>query len=226
MSIPVLDLDNSPAAYDAAACDPATETCGYMLGPSSDYLGGHITVWLVSVFNALVPFLIYWYWKEPIFYDDLGTRNIDSDFKKAWRWFGWGSLVCFAGQAVWWPLTFLYNNYVQLIYLSLWSGMGFVGALAVDCAVIALLIKAAPSVKAAWDVPDAFGGEHDYDGVDAFETEVWTSVGVVFAWEGLMGILAFWFFWDTVLFMLPRTLKKYYQDRGRTYSFGGVEYDF
>ena len=219
----VIDLDNSPSAYDDS-CNPASETCGYMLGPSSDYLGGHIVVWLVAVINSFVPFFLFWFWKRPMFNDD--TQMIDKDFKKAWKWLGWGMFASFVGPAVIWPFTFLYNNYLQIVYLELWGWPGYPGALAVDFAVIILLIKSAPSVKAAWNKPDPYGGEHDYDGVDAFEKEVWTSLGVFIASQGLLAFVAFWFFRDTVIFMLPRSLKKYLEDKGKTESFGSVEYDF
>ena len=60
-----LSLDNSPDAY--VPCDPLTMSCGFMVGPNSDYITGHVMVWVISILNSAGPFLLYWLWKKPQF---------------------------------------------------------------------------------------------------------------------------------------------------------------
>ena len=44
-------------------------------------------------------------------------------------------------------------------------------------------------------------------------------------WEFLMGFIAYWFMWDSVLYMLPRTMKAYFEEEGSSKN-SGVSYDY
>merc|ERR1711990_438136 len=167
-----LAMDNSPSAY--VPCNPATQSCGFMVGPNSDYLAGHIIVFLVALLNASGAGLSYFLWKKPEFEE----KDVNKWFKKAWKWFGWGMMIAHGIPTIMWPFTFLFNNYYSFAYMYAWSFSGF-----------------------------------------------WATLGAFLGIQGLMAFLGFFFFWDTVLYMLPRTCKRRFDEKGDSSS-SGVKYDF
>ena len=199
-----LAMDNSPSAY--VPCDAATQNCGFMVGPNSDYLAGHIIVFLVALFNASGAGLSYFLWKKPEFEETEANKW----YAKAWKWFGWGLMITNGIPAIMWPFTFLFNNYYSFAYMYAWSFSGFWGALVVEFAVLGLLIKGL--------------SRHDENETTS-KKEMGTALGAFLGTQGLMAFLGFFFFWDTVLYMLPRTCKRRFDEKGNSSS-SGVKYDF
>ena len=50
-------------------------------------------------------------------------------------------------------------------------------------------------------------------------------LGAFFGWQGVMAFIAYFFMWDSVLYMMPRMLKAWFDEKGKSYS-SGVKYDF
>ena len=108
-----------------------------------------------------------------------------------------------------WPFTFIFDNWYQIAYMFAWGWPGWMGGVAVDIAVVVLLIKALK--------------RHDENEITS-KKEIGTALGVFMAWEALMGFLAYWFIWDSLIYMLPRTVKAWFDLEGKSFS-SGVEYD-
>ena len=197
-------IDNKPSAY--VPCDAATQTCGWMVGPNSDYLTGHIMVFTVALLQALTPLLMWVFWKKPQFEEN----EPNEWYAKAWKWAAIGMTSSYGLQVLMWPFTYFYNTRFSLAYLYAWGWPGWVGALVVDFAVIGLLIKGLKN--------------HDTNEVTS-KKEMGAALGAFLGWNGLMAGIAYGFFWDTILYMMPRAAEAWFADKGKSYS-SGVKYDF
>merc|ERR1712087_168047 len=201
-------LDNTPDAF--VECDPATQSCGFMIEKPCAYLGGHLLVYFVALFNSMVPFLTYWFWARPRFMvEPEGEKPWNKHYIKAWKWAAYGMLASYALQVIMFPFTFYFNNSYSIAYLFSWGIPGWYGGVAVDLAVLAL---------------SAMAYKHRDDYAELKTEEIWGFYGAFAAFEVLCGVIAYLYFWDTVIYMLPRTVKKWFDEVGKSYS-SGVRFD-
>merc|ERR1712228_115079 len=191
-------------------CDSATENCGYMVKENQMYIGGHIGWYMTAMLNMFVPFLAYFMYKRPYFIAE-DTNMTNHYFVSGWKWMAYGMFFCYLLETLIWPFTFYFNNKVAISYLQFWSWFGTFGAIAVDIGVITMFSKAIRAI-------DKYG----HTGVS--KEEAGATLGIFLAFETLLGVLAFIFMYDSVLFMMPRTMKAYFDEKGTAYKFG-VEYD-
>ena len=136
-------------------------------------------------------------------------KEVNKFYEKAWKWFGYGMLGNYGIIVLMWPFTFIFDNWFQVAYMYAWGWPGWMGGVVVDIAVFALLVKALK--------------RHDENQINS-KKEIGAVLGVIIAVEALMGFLANWFMWDSVLYMLPRTCKAWFELKGKSYS-SGVVYD-
>ena len=201
-------LDNSPDAY--VPCDPATQSCGFMVGPNSDYLAGHIVVFMVALMNVAVPPSLYFFWKLPQFESAEDQDGRNKEYEMALKWIGIGMLANYGPAVLMWPFTFLFENYYQIAYMCAWGYPGFIGGFIVAIASLVYFILAFTKHK---------------DMVKDDKVEIGVTLAVVMVWDTLMGFLAWYFMYDSLIYMLPRTMKAYWDERGNSGN-SGIAYDY
>merc|ERR1712084_36799 len=97
-----------------------------------------------------------------------------------------------------------------IAYLCAWGYPGWIGGLIMNIGMIVYFILAYTKHK---------------DQTKDEKVKIGVEMTVILVWNIVMGVLAWEFMYESLLYMLPRTLKAYWDERGSSGG-SGIAYDY
>ena len=166
------------------------EESKFMIQEPKAYIGGHITLWLVSVIQTVVPITLWYVWRKP----EIGAPSINLWFSNSWKAMWIGSVSANGLQALLWPLTFTSSRTMHLIYIGLWTILGLVPNVMVFLTVVIYLLVATNRYE---------------DHPDVNEEELYYTLLAYIPTEFILGVLVKEYLWDSFMYMRSEEVQSW-----------------
>ena len=92
---------------------PADES--FIIGEPKDYLGGHISIGIADLLEAVVPIILYYTWMKP----RIDSWSANTWYRYSWSAAAYGHLITFSIPFIFWCLSFMVNNTVSYLYVGM-----------------------------------------------------------------------------------------------------------